>query len=468
MRVALVQCPAFGIDRPPLALGYLAAFLRRHGHDVDIFDLNIDLYSKIEEKNKKFWEFKYVFQWLDNSFLSREGLLPKIYMKDWADQILSLNPDVIGFSIQSSSLEASINLARVIKNITRDKIVVFGGPLHLSYSIEHAYYLLQLETDSGVKVVDVVVLEEGEETLVDLLEKLDKRSPLEGCLGTVFCENNHIKNNNLRPLIKNLDKIPFPEFKDFPLNKYKYKNRFPILGSRGCVHRCVFYDDTLMWRYYRFRSPENIIEEMKLRKEQGVEFLEFNDLLVNGNLKQLSRVCNLIIDEKLDIPWGGSATVDIHMDLNFLKKLKKAGCCYLNYGIESASAKVLVEMNKGFTIEEAKKVIRDTQKAGISVCTNWIVGFPTETYDDFKETLNFVRDNIDYLKNNIMVNSFILKSNSILFQNREKFGVVSDSNRNWHSLGGFNTVEERQRRYNEFIDLISRFGDRVIHNTFHR
>lgn len=467
MRVVLVQCPAFGIDRPPLALAYLAAFLRRQGYEVDVFDLNVDLYSKTEEKNKKFWEFKYVFQWLDNDYFSREGVLPKIYFKNWADQISALNPDVIGFSVQSSSLTASINLAKEIKNITPDKTIVFGGPLNLSYSVEHAYYLLQIENGSKARIVDIVVLGEGEEILVEILKRMESKDSLKGCLGTVVMENSRFINNGPRPLIGDLDTIPFPEFNDFPCS-YKYKHRIPILGSRGCIYRCTFCDDTLMWRRYRFRSAQNVVQEMKLRKKEGVKFLEFNDLLINGNLKQLSELCNLLIEAGLSIAWGGSATVDGHMDLNFLKKLKRAGCCYLNYGIESASPKVLREMNKSFTIEEAKKVIKDTYKAGISVCTNWIVGFPTETHEDFKVTVNFIRDNIDYLRNNIMVNSFILKYTSLLFKNREKFGVVSDKNRNWHSQGGINTVEERRRRYDKFIRLISEFGDKPAHETFQR
>lgn len=465
MKVSLVQCPAFGIDKPPLAIAYLVAFLRKQGHMVNVFDLNADLYYKTEEENKKFWEFQHVFQWLDNDYFSGENILSEVYFKNWAEQILATNPDVIGFSVQSSSLTASINLAKEIKNITSEKTIVFGGPLNLSYSIEHAYYLLQLENDSKVRIVDIVALGEGEEILMDILERKEGKSSLEGCLGTVARENGRIINNGLRPLIENLDSITFPEFKDFP-NKYKFKNRLPILGSRGCVHRCVFCDDTLMWRRFRFRSAQNVVKEMKLRKREGVEFLEFNDLLINGNLKQLSELSDLLIREKLNISWGGSATVDNRMDLKFLRKLKRAGCCYLNYGIESASPKVLREMSKSFTIEEAKKEIEDTYKAGISVCTNWIVGFPTETYEDFKEMLRFIKDNIRYLKNNIMVNSFILKGNSMLYHNQEKFGIVSDSRRNWYSLGGLNTVEERKRRYDEFVRLISELGDEPAHQTF--
>jgi len=111
----LVQCPAFGIDRPPIALGYLSAFLRRYGYATVIFDFNIDLYSKTSEENRKFWDFQYVFQWLDNNYFANEGLLPKSYFKAWAYEVVNSSCDVIGFSLQSSSLTASINLARKLR-----------------------------------------------------------------------------------------------------------------------------------------------------------------------------------------------------------------------------------------------------------------------------------------------------------------------------------------------------------------
>ncbi|MBU1726586.1 MAG: hypothetical protein KJ880_03045, partial [Candidatus Omnitrophica bacterium] len=115
---------------------------------------------------------------------------------------------------------------------------------------------------------------------------------------------------------------------------------------------------------------------------------------------------------------------------------------------------------------EAKKAIKDTYEAGISVCTNWIVGFPTETEEDFQETINFIRENIRYLKSNMMVNSFILKGESLLFQQQEEFGITFDSDGHWKSLDGINTIEERRRRYARLLDLLSENNDIAAHKTF--
>jgi len=467
MKITLVQCPAFGIDRPPLGLAYLVAFLRRYKHQATVFDLNVELYSRTKEEDKKFWEFQYVFEWMENNHIIKQKILPSCYFKKWAQRILSSNPDLIGFSVQSSSLTASISLAGEIKSICPEQKIVFGGPLHLSYSLDHSYYLLGIENLLGVKTIDVVVLGEGESTIIDVVQRIESKNSLIGCPGTIIRENNRMFNNGERRLIEDIDSIPFPEFNDFP-EKYKFKDRLPILGSRGCVNRCVFCDDTLMWRRYRYRSAKNILAEIRLRKDNGIEFLEFNDLLINGNLSQLSGLCDLLIKENINISWGASATVDKQMDYKLFRKMKQSGCCYLNYGIESASPRVLRQMNKNFMIEEAKKIIKDTYRAGIAVCTNWIVGFPTETEKDFNQTLEFVSENMMYLKNNIMVNSFILKSSSLLFRHKQRFGIVADDQRNWHSQNGNHTTEIRKKRYEKFIELISALGDVPAHKTFQK
>ncbi|MFH0984783.1 MAG: radical SAM protein [Candidatus Omnitrophota bacterium] len=466
MKITLVQCPAFGIDRPPLALGYLAAFLREQGQAVRVFDFNADLYAHAEEAHKRFWEFSYVFQWMNQDYFSQQKVLSESHYAQWAEMLLRDDPDILGFSVQSSSLICSLKLAREIRKRATAPAIVFGGPLHLSYSIEHADHLLQMKDDVGRQLVDVVVLGEGEETLLDIARRLEAKESLRGCPGTVIrAEDGKILRNGPRSLIENLDILPFPDFHDFP-SVYKYDRRWPILGSRGCVNRCVFCDDALMWRRYRYRSAANIFQEMKLRKEQGAEFLEFNDLLINGNSSELLKLCNLLIGGKLGLTWGGSACVGRNLDREMLKKLKQAGCCYLNFGIESASPKILKDMNKSFTISEVQRVITEAHRAGMDVCTNWIVGFPTEREEDFQQTLQFITRFFKLLRKNLMVNSFILKDASLLARHKEKFGVVAGDGWNWVSQDGANTVEVRKRRYDEFLATIERLGDKPKHKTF--
>jgi len=394
VKLALVQCPAFGVDAPSLAVGYLYAFLKQYNYDLQVFDFNIELFMSTDESNKHLWEFQHVFKWIEKKYFSKQTVLPDHYFKLWAEKIIKSGCDVIGFSIQSASLEPSLKLAEAIKNKNKNLKIIFGGPLHLSYTIGHADYLLGLKNAKNVSIVDVVVIGEGEVTLREILKRFSKGDSLKACPGTIIRNRKgQVINNGLRPLIKDLDAMPFPAFEAFP-SCYKDKNKARILTSRGCVNQCVFCDDRLIWPYYRSRSPENIIKEMSYRKNQGIEFIEFNDLLMNASLGRLNTLCDILIKKKINIAWGCCMGIDRRMDVRFFKKLKRAGCRYINYGIKSASKKVRQVMRKPFLPEDVARVIQHTYNEGIEVCSNWIVGFPSETYAEFQDTLDFIKKNI--------------------------------------------------------------------------
>jgi len=468
MKIALIQCPAFGIDRPPLALGYLAAVLRERNYDVKCFDFNIRLYSDMDEDKKSLWDFGNVYRWFDENYFLQIDPLHKKRSIDWLNEVMSFNPDAVGFSVQTSSLAYSAELAKLIKMVDPAKFVIFGGPITSTHSLGQNAYFLQLENELKTKAVDAVVVGEGELTLIDLLDRFKNKSNLEDCKGTVFIRNSVI-NNGPGTMVNNLDELPFPDFSDFSLDKYSNKlgKTLPILGSRGCIHKCVFCDDTLIWKKYRFRSAGNIFKEMSLRKAQGVSSLEFNDLLINGDYGQLNELCDLLIGSKPGISWGASASVDKHLDFQMLKKLKSAGCSYLNYGIESASPKVLKDMNKGFSIEEALRVIQDSYKARIKACTNWIVGFPTETDTDFQETLSFVRNKYKLIKDGLMVNSFMIKDHSLLHSNLDKYGIEFDQDHKWKTQEGGNTEEIRRKRYVSFLEEVNKLNGSIAHKNFY-
>lgn len=468
MKIALVQCPAFGIDRPPLALGYLSAVLKAHNYETKCFDFNIELYASLGKDKRFLWDFGNVYRWVDENYFSQIDNAHENRCRDWLNQIISFNPDVVGFSVHTSSLAYSVKLAKLIKKAAPAKFIIFGGPITSTYSLGHNAYFLQIENELKAKAVDVVVVGEGETILIDLVERIKNKSIIEDCKGTVFIRKQVI-DNGPGAFIGNLDELPFPDFSDFKL--YKYENRkgktLPILGSRGCIHKCVFCDDTLIWGKYRCRSASNIFQELILRKAQGVNNVEFNDLLINGNYNQLNELCALLIKAKLGISWGASASVDRYLNFKILKKLKKAGCCYLNYGIESASPQVLKDMHKSFSIKEAKKVIHDTFKAKITACTNWIVGFPTETERDAQETLRFIKKQYKFIKDGLMVNSFMIKEHALLCSNLNKYGIEFDQDHRWSAQQGANTEEIRKRRYLSFLEEINKLKGSIAHSNFH-
>jgi hypothetical protein len=161
-----------------------------------------------------------------------------------------------------------------------------------------------------------------------------------------------------------------------------------------------------------------------LYNERGIRVFWFIDSLVNGNLKELRAFAKGIISKKLDIKWTGYARCDGRMDLEYMQDLADSGCIYLNYGCESGSQHVLDNMAKGVTIGEMEQNFRDGKTVGIKAATNWIVAFPTETYNDYAETMTFLWRNRDMNINNMSTGiGFGQGPETITGQNPDKFNL---------------------------------------------
>lgn len=234
----------------------------------------------------------------------------------------------------------------------------------------------------------------------------------------------------------------------------------PIVTSRGCVNRCTYCAERVFWKNYRFRSAENVYTEIKHQHDTlGKNSFYIVDSLINGNMKELERLCDLIIkDNTLRIYWGGKAAIRPEMTRGILQKLYKAGNRSIVYGIESGSDKVLQDMGKRFDIELTTKVIKETHESGIAVGTFWIIGFPTEKEEDFEETIRFIRTNKAYI--DIVTPGYgcgILKG-SELFINYRKYGIEFKEN-GWYS--SYTTPEIRDTRLKRFKEECSHMNIRM-------
>ena len=184
-----------------------------------------------------------------------------------------------------------------------------------------------------------------------------------------------------------------------------------------------------MWPKYRYRSPISVFQEIEYHfKVNKAKAFEFNDLLCNGNLKQLSEICDLIIESGYEFTWVSYAVIRKDMDFELLQKMKKSGCHTLIYGLEHASNKILKKMNKHYTVREAEETIRRTHDAGICCNVNVIVGFPGETEEDFKEIVEFMQRNKNFINEVTNVSSLTLFYESDLDRFKGKYGVLLEKN----------------------------------------
>jgi len=448
MKVAIIQPPAYGVRTPPLGPAYLASSLEKAGIECRIFDFNSELY-----KNgglPELWNPENLAIWQKTQKFCKIKFSSEEVIASCARQVLEFAPDVIGMSVHNPSANFSIALAKAIKAQKNDAIIIMGGPIcHPNLKI----FPEMPETDYNIhEYADYLVVGEGEKTFIELLDAIAKGKNPAGCKGIMFRKGEKLVFTGNNTPIMTLDLLPFPDFSQFPLDNYRHYEQksliLPIMLSRGCTNHCVFCTDTNAWFPYRFRFSKSVIDEIKSDIEQyGCTAFEFNDSLINGNPKLLSDVCEEIIREKIQISWSGSARADSTISKELLQKMKKAGCNTLYFGIESGSQKVLNNMRKNINIRKVPKILKWASELGISVGTSWIIGFPTETEEDFKKTVKFIRDNRKYITH-FSVQVFFINHLSDVEKNFRKYKIVPyrEDWGFWRTEDDSNTFEVRKKR----------------------
>lgn len=466
-RVCLIIAPVWDTDLPPLSVAYLAASLREEGYLTDLFDFNVRIKDRKELRRKIMEWSQYIqgytpflsFLYPEHFSMEEENVFRKElkrFLDKWTDEILERNPQVICFSVYNSSALVSLLLAKRIKEMDKNNLIVFGGP-DCALWMRGNFFI-------RTNFVDIVVLGEGEKTIVDIVKSYEDEGKIKDIEGCVIKRNGKIGYCKERPLINYLDSLPFPDFDGLPIRSYGNGKKliFPILSSRGCPINCSFCNERVYWKRYRERSPDNVLEEFKhQRRKYGVSHFRMNDSLINTNIKRLEKLCDLLIKEELEIYWGGYARAK-GMKRELLKKMKKAGCSYLLYGVDSASQTVVDDMRKKVKVEEMEKILKWTKEAGIWVHTCWIAGFPTETQKDFEKSIKFIKENAKFIDSFVVV-PCRLKESIDLYNNPDEYGITTEKvdiesheheleclkylpilSENWHS--SYVTKDERWRR----------------------
>jgi len=368
---------------PPLGLGYIAAVLKQNGYEVNILDslaLGID---RVEEKNN----------------IIRFGLSEK-YIEEYIEQY---QPDIVGISCHfTAHAKDAYRIAEITKKINPKILVVAGGAHACARSEE------LLRTNN----VDIVVRGEGENTFLEIVKKKEKDDGLSDIIGTVVKKNGEIIYNPERPLIRDLDSIPFPARDLLPMEKYfswkqsvdNYDMRHPntsVVTSRGCPMSCVFCSIHSIWgeHQWRARSAKNVVNEIEfLVDKYGVGEIQFVDDNLTFDKNRITNICNEIIDRKIDIKWSTPNGVAVWtLDEDLLLLMKKSGCYRLSFGIESGSYDTQKFIGKRINLGRTQELIKYAQKIGIWTIGFFIIGFPYETRNSIDETIQYaINSDLDY------------------------------------------------------------------------
>ncbi len=261
-------------------------------------------------------------------------------------------------------------------------VTVLGGP-HVTFWDENA---LQ-ECPS----VDIVVRQEGEYTLLELVQKVEASKPLDEVIGTTCRKAGKIVKNPARPLIENLDELPFPARHLWPLEELrKMEDIFYLTTSRGCTSWCDFCAAVRMFgRRYRMRSPKNIVDELEyLNKTFNATKFTFCDDAFTIDQPRIEELCKEIKNRNLKIMWNCGTRVD-KVTKDLLIKMKDAGCVSVWFGVESGSQEVLNVMHKGISTSQTITTIGWVRELGLTPVPNVLLGFPGETKKTAWETIKF-------------------------------------------------------------------------------
>ena len=405
-KLMLVLLPQWAAEFPPFNLCRLSAVAKQAGYESKIIDANIKAYRyyKDQFENKldyKLWDPTTIWRWCDSNYQEIHTYLEPFLLKI-LDEIVEYKPNLLGFTIYQMNEEPTKWMIQQVKEKLPNVKIAVGGPnVQKGYFIKEEYY-------------DYVVSGEGEEAILRILDEVEHN--------TIHPNQQYLVQPEDQRL--NLNKFPMPDYATIDFNEYKIPNGVTTELSRGCIAKCTFCEETHFWKY-RQRMAIDALEEVEyLYNEKGTRVFWFIDSLVNGNLKELRAFAKGIIAKKLDIKWTGYARCDGRMNLEYMQDLADSGCVYLNYGCESGSQHVLDDMAKGVTIAEMEQNFRDGKTVGIEAATNWIVAFPTETYQDYADTMTFLYRNRDMNINNMSTGiGFGQGPETITGQNPDKFNL---------------------------------------------
>lgn len=307
-------------------------------------------------------------------------------------------PDVVGISVTTFSFTTGLKIASLVKQLYPGVPVIFGG-VHPT--------LLPEETinHSGV---DAICIGEGEEAFLEYLSCLQNHLVPKGVMGIWYKEGDRVVKNLRRPFKEDLDSLPFPNWDYWEVEKYMKTNGFfvgtlTILASRGCPYDCAFCSNPAIQkavpgRYYRLRSAENIIEEIKVNKKRywklGFRNISFGDEIFGLDSKQLDGFCNTYIEEKLneDFSWTCGIRADLVND-PWAKKVAHAGCVMVYLGIESGDDYIRIQVyKKGITYQQIVDSARHLQNNNIVYQFSMMVGCQEETRETIEKSRQLVKE----------------------------------------------------------------------------
>jgi len=338
---------------PPLGLSFMGSYLVKHGLKAGILDLEL--------KEDPF---------------------------DLENYIKNISPLIIGISGTTHTRFESFKIARTAKKVSENIVTVYGG-VHASFTSE--------DTLTRIKDIDFIVRGEGEETLLELSRYLlDGKTDFTSIKGISYRIGNNVIHTPPRERIKDLDIIPFS--RDLlAMDKYNTQLDYlnipatPIMTSRGCPYDCYFCSGCTIFRSgYTTRSAGNIVNEIRyLQDRYDVKGIKIFDSTFSLKRRHVMAFTDELERRNIDIPWECQIRAD-NVDRPFLDRIKKAGCYYVDFGLESVSPRTMRLIGKSIPLEQSLRVLKWCKELGIETKVFFSIGHMGESLKEIHQTLSFM------------------------------------------------------------------------------
>lgn len=294
-----------------------------------------------------------------------------------AEYIINNGFNVVGISVTSFSLKEVKSIIDVLRKRKMDIKIVLGG-VHVTY---HPDIVRILGADYGIRG-------DGEESFYKIVTNFNKNIE-----GLVFIDQGVVKYNQ-PARIDDLDILPLPQLIDhdykFPI--FSGAKIYILTTSRGCPYKCTFCGLPNLKEKFRVESVEKTIQQLERLKAHKYEFCDFKDDIFTLDRQRIVDLCYQIIGKNLEMKWSAQTRADL-VDFELLELMKKAGCYFLQFGVESGVERIRNEiLKKNLSDEAIFNAVKMCKKVGIKTAALTLIGSPTETLDDMRSTVKFVKD----------------------------------------------------------------------------
>jgi radical SAM superfamily enzyme YgiQ (UPF0313 family) len=402
----------------PLGLLSIAAVLRDNNFNVAVYnpDFNKNFIRRsahgvghppgsLQKYEKNLFDDKY-FLW-----------------KEIERTITKINPEILGISFSTFDYDAAVKVAKICKSINKDIVVVIGGR-HVT--------ILPHETMKE-DVFDVGAIGEGEYTMNELVRSILHNKKMHKVRGAIFKKSGRIYKTKPRPLIEDLNELPFPA-RDLLIDEKKYHPHTMgnMITSRGCPYNCNFCTTPKIYHHkIRFRNAKKVIDEIEnVNSKYSTLFFTFQDDNFTFDKKRIFELCALIEQRNLGIMWTCITRVDM-LNRELLRRMKLSGCYSISLGLESGSQYILDTIPKQISTDTIKKTVKIMKDIGINLHAFFTIGHVDETEESLKKTERLIKEINPDTMNIARVVPFpgteifydLIKNNRLLFKDWRNYSI---------------------------------------------